>query len=456
VSEGRLERLFEVRARGSTLRTEFVAGTSTFLTMAYIIFVQPAVLSGSMFHTDTGLDFGAVMTATCLAAAFATALMGLWAKTPIALAPGMGQNFLFALTLVPAVAAAGIPNAAGTALGVVFLAGLLFLAVSATDLRHRLVEAISPSMRAGIAVGIGLFIAFVGLQNGGVIAKDAATGVALTRNWLSPEMAVFFTGLGVTGALLARGHSGAILAGIGSATVLALVLRLVLAEPPEVALPTPLVGLPPARTAWLAMDLRGALSLSMLPFVLLFLLTDFFDTTGTLVGVTEAAGLTEKGILPSPQRAYLTDATATVFGAALGTSTVTSYIESAVGVHQGGRTGLTSVVTAACFLLALFFSPLVALVGSYPPITASALVVVGALFLRGVSRIEWSDPTEALPAFLIAIGIPLSYSISDGLALGFAVHPVFKLLSGRARELRWENLALSGTMLLYLLALRSG
>ena len=179
MSEGRLERLFEVRARGSTLRTEFVAGTSTFLTMAYIIFVQPAVLSGSMFGTDTGLDFGAVMTATCLAAAFASALMGLWAKTPIALAPGMGQNFLFALTLVPAAAAAGVPNPAGTALGVVFLAGLLFLAVSATGLRHRLVDAISPSMRAGIAVGIGLFIAFIGLQNGGIIAKDAATGVAL-------------------------------------------------------------------------------------------------------------------------------------------------------------------------------------------------------------------------------------------------------------------------------------
>ena len=455
MSEGRLERLFEVRARGSTLRTEFVAGVSTFLTMAYIIFVQPAVLSGSMFHTDTGLDFGAVMTATCLAAAFATALMGLWAKTPIALAPGMGQNFLFALTLVPAVAAAGIPNPAGTALGVVFLAGLLFLAVSGTSLRHRLVEAISPSMRAGIAVGIGLFIAFIGLQNGGVVAKDAATGVALAHNWLSPEMAVFFTGLGVTGALLTRGHSAAILVGIGAATAVALTLRLVLAEPPEVALPTSLVALPPAPSAWLAMDLGGAFSLAMLPFVLLFLLTDFFDTTGTLVGVTEAAGLTEKGILPSPQRAYLTDAAATVFGATLGTSTVTSFIESAVGVHQGGRTGLTSVVTAACFLLALFFSPLVGLVGSYPPITAPALVVVGALFLRGVSRIAWSDPSEALPAFLIAIGIPLSYSISDGLALGLAVHPVFKLLSGRVRELRWESLVLSATMFLYLLVLRS-
>jgi len=317
------------------------------------------------------------------------------------------------------------------------------------------VDAISTSMRAGIAVGIGLFIAFIGLQNGGLIEKDAATGVALTRNWLSAEMAVFFTGLAVTGALLARGRSTAVLAGIGSATAVALVLRLVLAEPPPVTLPTHLVGLPPAPTAWLAMDLRGALSLAMLPFVLLFLLTDFFDTTGTLVGVTEAAGLTEKGILPSPQRAYLTDASATVFGAALGTSTVTSFIESAVGVHQGGRTGLTSVVVAACFLLALFFSPLVELVGSYPPISAPALVVVGALFLRGVVRIDWSDASEALPAFLIAIGIPLSYSISDGLALGFAVHPVFKVLSGRARELRWENLALSATMLLYLLVLRS-
>jgi AGZA family xanthine/uracil permease-like MFS transporter len=450
-----LAEFFGIRERGSSIRTEVTAGTSTFLTMAYIIFVQPAVLSGKMFGIDTGLDFGAVMTATCLAAAFASALMGLYARAPIALAPGMGQNFLFTLTLVPAAAAAGHADPAASALGVILVAGLLFLLLTLSGLRKRLVQAISPSLRAGIATGIGLFIAFIGLQNGGVIVNSDATGVALAKNWLSPDIAVFATGLVVATGLRARGRTAAILIGIAAATAVALGLRLLLSDPPPLALPDELLSLPPYPSAMLAINLEAALSLSMLPFVLIFLLTDFFDTTGTLVGVTDGVGLPEAVILPLPQRAYLTDASATVVGALLGTSTVTSFIESAVGVEQGGRTGLTSVVTAAWFLLALFFAPVVALVGSYPPITAAALVTVGALFLRGVSRIEWSDPTEALPAFLIAIGIPLSYSISDGLALGFALYPILKLASGRASELYWESLATSGVMLLYLLVLRS-
>jgi len=326
--------------------------------------------------------------------------------------------------------------------------------MTVSGLREHLVQAISPSLRAGIATGIGLFIAFIGLQNGGVIVKNDATAVSLAREWLSPDLAVFATGLVVAAGLRARGRSAAILLGIAAATAVAFGLRLLLPDPPPLALPERLVGLPPYPSALLNIDLRAAVSLSMLPFVLIFLLTDFFDTTGTLVGVTEGVGLPEKEILPSPQRAYLSDASATVVGAALGTSTVTSFIESAVGVEQGGRTGLTSVVTASYFLLALFFSPVVALVGSYPPITSAALVLVGAMFLRGVSRIEWSDPTEALPAFLIAVGIPLSYSISDGLALGFAFYPFLKLASGRARELSWESLTISGVMLVYLLVLR--
>lgn len=460
-----LERHFELSARGSDVRTELAAGTTTFLAMAYIVFVQPAVLSGRMFGIDTGLDFGAVMTATCLAAALASGLMGLYARAPIAQAPGMGENFFFALTLVPAAAAAGAPSPWRAALGVVFVAGLLFLAVTLTGVRRVIVDAISPSLRAGIAAGIGLFIAFIGLQNAGVIVKDPATAVRLDPDWLGPDLAVFWSGLLATIALHARRVRGSLLAGIAVATAVALALRFGLPEgsladgarlatldAPTVPLSLP----PPLSPTLLALDLRTALSLALLPLVLVFLLMDLFDTVGTLVGVTEGAGVERRALLPAPERAYLSDAVGTVAGAAMGTSTVTSFIESATGIGQGGRTGLTSVTTAALFLLALFASPLVALVGSYPPITAPALVVVGLLMLRSVSRIDWTEASEALPAALIAIGIPLSFSISDGLALGFVAYPLAKALAGRARELRWPIWGTGAVMLLYVVLLRGG
>jgi AGZA family xanthine/uracil permease-like MFS transporter len=452
-----LDHLFQLEQRGTDSRREILAGTTTFLTMAYIIVVQPAVLSGEMFGTETGLDFGAVTTATCLAAALATAVMALYARTPIAQAPGMGENFFFVLTVIPAAAAAGHENAWQVALGVVFLAGLLFLLITLLGMRRLLSDAISPSLRAGIAGGIGLFIAFIGLQGAGLVLQAPGTLVRLNPDWLSPGLIVFFSGLFAAAALHARRVRGSILWGIAIATLVAAVLKAVLpgAAMGGFAIADAILAVPHSISPTLfKMDIAAALSLAMLPYVLVLLLMDFFDTLGTLVGVTEAAGLVEKGAFPHPERAYISDALGTVAGAAMGTSTVTSFIESAAGVEQGARTGLASLTTAALFLVALFFAPLVTMMGSYPPLTAPALVLVGAMMLRSVKRIEWSDTTEALPAFLILIGIPLSYSISDGLALGFIAYPVLKLASGRARELRWPMTGTAVVLLLYLVFLR--
>lgn len=457
-----LDHLFQLEKRGTDPRREILAGTTTFLTMAYIIVVQPAVLSGEMFGTPTGLDFGAVTTATCLAAALSTAFMALYARTPIAQAPGMGENFFFVLTVIPAAAAAGYQNAWQVALGVVFLAGLLFLLVTLLGMRRILTEAISPSLRAGIAGGIGLFIAFIGLRNAGLVLDAPGTAVRLNPDWLSPGLIVFWSGLFVAAALHARRVRGSILWGIAVATLVAVVLKTLLpgvagSAMEGFAITDDILAMPPSISPTLfKMDIVAALSLAMLPYVLVLLLMDFFDTLGTLVGVTEAAGLVEKGAFPHPERAYISDAVGTVAGAAMGTSTVTSFIESAAGVEQGARTGLAGLTTAALFLVALFFAPLVTMVGSYPPLTAPALVLVGAMMLRSVRRIDWSDTTEALPAFLILIGIPLSYSISDGLALGFIAYPVLKLASGRGRELRWPMTGTAIVLLLYLVLLRSG
>ena len=281
--------------------------------------------------------------------------------------------------------------------------------------------------------------------------------------WLSPDLLVFFAGLFASAGLHARGIRGSILGGIVVAAIVALILRFALSpfevggeRLAELSLPESILSMPPDLSPTLfVFDIAGALSLAMLPFVL-FLIMDLFDTVGTLIGVTSAADQPEPNILPVPERAYLSDAVGTVAGAALGTSTVTSFIESATGVEQGGRTGLTSVTTALLFLLALFASPIVAMIGSYPPITAPALVLVGSLMLRNAGRVEWSDASEAIPGFLIALGIPLFYSISDCLALGFISYPVIKLLGGRARELRWPMVVTPAVMLAYVLLLRGG
>jgi adenine/guanine/hypoxanthine permease len=466
-----MKEFFQLEQNGTHVRTEALAGLTTFLTMAYIIFVQPAILSGRMFGMDTGMDFGAVMTATCLSAALATAIMGLYARYPIAQAPGMGENFFFVFSAIPAAAAAGFDVPWAAALGVVFASGVLFLGLSLLGVREMIIHAVSPSMKNGIAVGIGLFVAFIGLQNAGLIVHSEGTLVALNPRFLAPDLAVFFVGLLVAGILAGRGVRGAVLWGILAAAATALALRGLLPRVPGVAESAVLresrlmtqfeparriASAPPSLAPTLfRMDVSAAFSLRMLPFLVVFLFMDMFDTVGTLIGVSEQAGFMKNNRLPRARRALLSDAVGTVAGAAMGTSTVTSFIESAAGVEQGGRTGLTSLVTAALFLLALFFYPLVAMIGSYPPITAPALVVVGAMMMRNVVKIDWSDASESLPAFLIVLGIPLSYSIADGLALGFIAYPIVKLGAGKGREISALSIALGAVLLLYFLLVRA-
>lgn len=467
------DRFFRLRENGTSVRTELTAGLVTFLTMAYIIFVQPAVLSGKMFNMDTGMDFGALTAATCYSAAIGTLIMGLWARYPVALAPGMGENFFFVFTAIPVAAAAGYAVPWQAALGAVFVSGLLFVAVSLVGARKLLMDLISPSMKHGIAVGIGFFIAFIGFQNAGLILKDPGTAVKLNPRFDSPDLIVFFVGLFVMAGLYARKVRGAILIGLAVATALAVGLKLwlpfapawiadakvvkdsILAQRFQIA--TSVVSAPPSVLPTLfKMDIAAAFSLPMLPIVIIFLYMAVFDTIGTLIGVGQQAGLLRDNQLPRVERAFLADSVGTVAGAAMGTSTVTAFIESAAGVEHGGRTGLTAVATAALFLVAPCFAPLVVMVGGYPPITAPALVLVGAMMMGSVTRIDWDDPTEALPAFLTVLGIPLCYSIADGLTLGFISYPIIKLLSGRGREVGVLMYGLAAVLVCYFLFVRAG
>jgi AGZA family xanthine/uracil permease-like MFS transporter len=493
-----LDRYFGLSEHRTTVRTELLAGLTTFLTMAYIIVVQPVVLSGAMFGKPTGMDFGAVMTATCLAAALATGIMALYARLPIAQAPGMGENFFFVVSLLPAAGLvidaqvkAGVLQTGQTtpwqiALGVIFVSGVLFLVLSLFGVREMLLGAISPSMRHGIAAGIGLFIAFIGLEGGSLVVANPGTLVKMNPNFAAPDLIVFFFGLLVTGALHARRVRGAIVLGIVAATLLALVVLHTYPRPDakgtdpgapktdkQVALEQawskldnldqaeatlrgtgPVAPPPSMAPTWFKMDLRRALTWAMAPFILVFLFMNLFDTLGTLIGVSEQAGLVKDNQLPRVKQALVSDAVGTVAGAAMGTSTVVSFIESASGVAQGGRTGLTALVVAVLFLVALFFSPLVALVGSYPPITAPALVIIGSMMMRGVTRLDWSNDAEAIPAFLIIIGIPLTYSIADGLALGFIAYPVVKLLAGQGRDVKWLMYLMALVLVAYLVFIR--
>jgi adenine/guanine/hypoxanthine permease len=408
-----------------------------------------------------------VMTATCCSAALATLLMALIARYPIAQAPGMGENFFFVFSAIPAAAAAGFANSWQVALGCVFVSGVIFLILSLAGLREMIFNAISPSLKCAIAAGIGLFIAFIGLQNAGVVIKDPGSAVKLNAHFTSPDLIVFFVGLLATAVLHARKVRGSILCGIVIATGIAIALKVALTNSasPLVAnamlmtqfqFATGVIAAPPSLSpTFLQMDIVHALSPKMLPFVVVFVFMLTFDAIGTLIGVCEQAGFMRDNRLPRAKQAMVSDAIGTVAGAALGTSTVTSFIESAAGVEQGGRTGLAGLVTAVLFLLALFFSPLIVMVGSYPPLTAPALVVVGAMMMQNVSKIDWKDYTESIPAFLTLVGIPFSYSIADGLALGFISYPLMKFLSGRGREVGWLTYSLAAVLVLYFVFVRS-
>ncbi|MGO8689771.1 MAG: NCS2 family permease [Thermoguttaceae bacterium] len=484
-----LDRLFRLSENHTTVRVELLAGLTTFLTMAYIIFLQPAILSGQLFQKTMGKDFsthmdsGAILTATCLAAALATVIMGLYGRYPIAQAPGMGENFFFVFSAIPAAAvmihqrvAAGLMLPGSTtpwqiALGVVFWSGVLFLLISIFGVREAILNAVSPSMRDGIAVGIGLFIAFIGLQVVHLVVPDPHVLVTLNHHFASPDLIVFFFGLLLTAVLSARRVRGAILWGIGASTLLAVALKAILPHLGAAVAKSSLVtdsmlmtqftlahravAAPPSLApTLLKMDLLGALGWPMLPFILIFLFMVLFDTLGTLIGVCQQAGLIRDNRLERARQALVSDAVGTVAGAALGTSTVTSFVESAAGVEHGGRTGLTALCVAALFLLALFFSPLIAMVGSYPPITAPALVIVGSMMMRNVTKVDWANYAEAMPAFLIMIGIPLAYSIADGLAVGFIAYPIIKLSAGQGRDVKWLMYLMAAVLLAYFLFVR--
>lgn len=419
-----LEKLFGLRANGTSPRTEILAGLTTFLTMAYIIFVNPAMLS------KTGMDFGAVFMATCLAAAFGSILMGLYANYPIALAPGMGMNAYFTFGVV-----LGMGHSWQVALGAVFLSGLLFFLLSLFRIREWIVNGIPMSMKLGIAGGIGFFLAIIALQNAGIVVSNPATLVTL-GNLKSPEAILAGLGFTLIVALSVRKVMGAIVLSILAVSGLGIGLGIVqfhgIATLPPSIMPT-----------LLAMDLAGAFDLGLVTIVFVFLFFDLFDNTGTLIGVAHRGGMLDKqGRLPRIKQALLVDSTSAMAGAALGTSTTTSYIESTAGVDAGGRTGMTAVVVGLLFLAATFLAPLAQSIPSFA--TAPALFYVACLMSRGLKDLEWDDATEYVPAMVTAITMPLTFSIAHGIGLGLIAYVLIKLLAGRWRELHPAPVLIAG------------
>jgi AGZA family xanthine/uracil permease-like MFS transporter len=421
-----LNRTFKLEENKTTVRIEMVGGATTFMTMSYIIFVQPAVMA------IAGMDKGAVMFATCVSSAVATLLMGLLAKYPIALAPAMGHNIFFAV-----IVCGTMGYSWQIALGAVFISGVIFLILSALKVWGSLVAAIPDCLKHSIAVGIGLFIALIGLEYGGLIVDAPDVFIGLGDLTSKPVALVLF-GLVLTSVLMVLRVRGAILIGILATAILGIPLGIVkyqgiLAVPPSV-MPT-----------LFKLDILGALKTGLVTVVFVFFFLDLFDTIGTLIGVSEPAGFLKKGRLPRANQAMFSDAIGTVGGALLGTSTVTSYIESATGIAQGARTGLANVFTSFLFLIALFFSPLAEMIGgeyifngqTLRPVIAPPLIIVGYLMMKCVTRINWEDLTEAIPAFLTIIFIPLTLSITEGIAFGFISYSLLKLVAGRGKEVHW-------------------
>jgi AGZA family xanthine/uracil permease-like MFS transporter len=418
-NDGFFERAFKLRAHGTDVRTELLAGVTTFMTMAYIIIVNPSILG------VTGMDTGAVMVATILGSAVGTLLMALLANYPFALAPGMGLNAFFAYTVV-----LGMGISWQVALAAVFIDGVIFLILSILPVRKRIVNDIPMTLKLAVSVGIGLFIAFIGLQSAGVIVENPATLVGL-GSITSPNVLLFVFGLVVMGILIAYRIKGSLLLGILITTAVSMLFGLS-QHPTGIA---DIVGRPPSLApTFMQMDFRGVFDVGLIAVIFTFTFVDMFDTVGTLIGVSTKAGfLNEKGELPKADQALLADAIGTVAGAVFGTSTVTTYVESASGVADGGRTGLTAVTVAVLFLLSLFFAPLVSLIP--PAATAPALVIVGIYMMEPVVKINFTDFTEAIPAFLTIAMMPFAYSIAEGLVWGILGYVFIKLFAGRAKEI---------------------
>lgn len=411
-----MERTFGLAALGTTVRTELVAGVTTFMTMAYILAVNPAILG------DAGMDRAALFTATALSATLATLFMALVAKLPFALAPGMGINAFFAYTVV-----IGMGHSWQTALTAVFLEGVLFVLLTALNVRELIINAIPLTLRHALSAGIGLFIAFIGLQNSGVITDSPSVLVAL-GNVKSPTVLIALGGLVLTAALLVRRVKGALLFGMLAATVIGIPLGVTRMPPGN------LVSLPPSLApVFFKFDFKSVLSGDILVVLFTFLFVDMFDTVGTLVGVCDKAEmLDEKGNIPRVKQALFADAFGTLFGAVLGTSPVTTYVESAAGVAEGGKSGLTSLTVAGMFLLSLFLAPVFMMVPAAA--TAPALMIVGFFMMSPFQKIRFDDVSEALPAFVTLIMLPLTYSIADGIVFGMLSYVLVKLLAGKVRD----------------------
>ncbi len=411
-----IENLFKLKEHGTSVKTEVIAGFTTFLTMAYIILVNPLILS------STGMDLNAVFVATCLAAALGTAIMGLVANYPIALAPGMGLNAYFTFTVVK-----GMNVPWQIALGAVFISGLVFLAVSLFKVREAIVNAIPKSLKFAISAGVGMFLAIIALKNAGVIAAHPATYLTL-GDIHKPSTLLAILGFFIIVALEYRRVHGSIIIGILVVTGLSILLGLSKFE--GIVAPVPSMA-----PTFMQMDLHGAMNVGLLGVVFVFFFVDLFDTTGTLIGVSHRAGLLDSdGKLPRLKRALMADSVAITAGAMMGTSSTTAYIESAAGTAVGGRTGLTAVVVALLFLACLWFSPLAKTVPAYA--TAPALCYVAVLMARGLAEIEWNDLTESAPAVMTALAMPFTFSIADGIAFGFISYTLIKLLAGRFSDLK--------------------
>ena len=410
-----IERIFHLKENQTTARRELLAGLTTFMTMAYVVIVNPQILS------ESGMPVDGVLFATCISSALATLVMGLWANYPIALAPGMSLNAYFTYSIV---LGRGVPWR--TALGVVFLSGVLFLLLTLSNVREQVVNGIPDCLKHGTAAGIGLFIAFIGLRKAKMIVAHPATYVGFGKI-SDPEVLLAATGLVLISILMARRFRSAILLGIVLITLAGIPLRLS-------HWPTQFFSLPHPSGTFLQLDLRAAAKIGLGELIFVFFFVDLFDNVGTLTGVCEGGGFLRDGKLPRASRALVADAIGTMFGAITGTSTVTSYIESASGVAAGARTGLGNIVIAVLFLLAMFCAPLVAAIPAYA--TAPALVLVGVLMCGAVARVRWDDFSEAFPAFLTLVATPLTFSIATGLSLGVLSFTFVKLGSGRQREVR--------------------
>lgn len=414
-NQGFLDKYFKLRERGTTVRNEVIGGLTTFLAMAYIIFVNPSILS------LTGMDKGALITVTCLATALGTFISGVWANAPFGLAPGMGLNAFFTFTLVMD---KGVTWE--TALGIVFLSGCFFFILSLGGIRERIADCIPLSIKIAVGAGIGLFITLIGLKNMGLVVKNEATLVGL--GILGPEVLIGIAGLFIAVILEIKRVKGGILIGILSSTVLAFIFH-------KVEVPSSLVSLPPSMAPiFMKLDIMSAFQLSLMGPIFSFMFVDLFDSLGTLISCSKEIGLVEKdGKIKGFGKMLYTDVASTIFGAVMGTSTVTTFVESSAGIAAGARTGLASVVTAILFVLSLIFAPLVGVVPGYA--TAPALIIVGVYMFKNVRFLDFNDLKTLVPAFIIIIMMPLTYSISIGLSLGFISYIVIHILTGEWKSL---------------------